>query len=113
MRPDFSALTCWHLRSNPQQLLPLGQRELRRVKNNVALMDARLHHLRAELGQSAPQRRQIFNPQFDFSLFCHFSSACSAPPLSAAANFRYYTGRTRFTSPGYPDLAARTEQLDA
>src|SRR5258708_39009147 len=33
------------------------------------------------------------------------SSACSPwasdpPPLSAVANFRYYTGRTRFTSPG-------------
>jgi hypothetical protein len=36
-----------------------------------------------------------------------------ALPLSAAANFRYYTQRTQFFSRGHPDLAARTEATDA
>ena len=82
-------------------------------------MHARPHDKSAEFRQRAPQRRQILNPQLDFPLFSHSVLSLLAagerrppPELSAAANFRYYTRRRRFTSHGYPTLAARTEQAD-
>jgi hypothetical protein len=48
------------------------------------------------------QALPILNPQLDFSFFRHVFLKALAVPLSAAANFRYYTQRTRFISPGLP-----------
>jgi hypothetical protein len=74
-------------------------------------MQARPDYTRAELRQAVPQPRQILNPQLDFSFFPHFFLNDAGHQLFAAANFRYYTGRTRFTSPGHP-TSPRTEQND-
>src|SRR5712672_1770697 len=89
----FPASAHWQLRSNAQQLLATRQQAFSRIEKSVTLMQARPDYTRAELGQPAPQPRQILNSQLDFSLFRQFFLNAASGQLFDTANFRYYPKR--------------------
>jgi len=100
------------LGAKAQQLLPLGQREVRGVKDEVMLMHTPGGYACSEVQQGLAQRRHVLYSQLDFA-FLGNSTSGSGRRLFAAANFRYYTLRKHFNFARLPDLAARTEQPNA
>src|ERR1700730_12119207 len=100
------------LRSNPEQLPTLVQFLLRRIEEDVPLMNAtRSAKDRAytQLLQRRPKPLHIVDTQLDFRLCSHRLSRVRLRPLSHATAFRCSITDARDPLRRHPEPAARTD----